>query len=91
MFILQVTQFIVICSSQQTKISQNLEYFLELIRSTVDICNLFHCFLFYCSEESNLNVGRYVNFTLFDRGLKFVFYWKLLCHTLCCSWQATGL
>ena len=50
------------------KVSQNLGKFFELVQSIVDIDNLYYCFIFFCSEESYLNVGWFVQIVLFDCG-----------------------
>ena len=40
---------------------------LKFVQSIFDIGNLFHCFILFCGEQSNLNVGRFVNIVLLDR------------------------
>ena len=48
------------------KASQKLGQFFEFVQSIVDIGNLFQCFILFCSEESNLIVGRLVHTVLLD-------------------------
>ena len=45
--------------------------FFEFGQSIVDIGNLFHCFVLFCSGESNLNVGRLFNIVLLSRDTNF--------------------
>ena len=61
------------------KVYQNLGQFFDFVQSIIDIGNLFHSFVLFCSEESNLNVGRFVNIALLA--------WDTVTHTLlfvCC-------
>ena len=69
------------------KLSQNLGQLLEFVQSKVNISNLFYCFIIFCSEKSNLNVGRLINIVLLDRDTNLSSIVSC-CHTLCSSWQA---
>ena len=74
------------------KVSQKVGQFFEIVQSIVDIGNLFHCFVLFCSEESNLSVGRFDNIVLLNRDtnlssfmscyvIHFVVVGKLLIHS----------
>ena len=58
--------FSVINSQSSFHVTGNLGQFSEFIQSVVDIVNLFHCFILFCSEESNLNVWWLVHSVLHD-------------------------
>ena len=64
---------------KQHKVSQNLGHFFEFVQIIVDIGTMFHCFILFCSEESNLNLGRFV---LLDRDTNLSSFQVAMSYTL---------